>query len=49
MELSLQTLPIDLIYRILDELTDIELFLSAYNVCKRLNTILDSYKRYQVC
>lgn len=48
MHLSLHTLPVDVVYRVLDHLTDIELFLSIANVCQRLNNILHSYYRYQV-
>jgi len=42
------TLPLDIIYRILDHLHDQDLFLSARNVCQRLNIILDSYQRFNV-
>jgi hypothetical protein len=48
MQTSLQTLPIEIIYRILDHLSDNELFMSISNVCQRLNMIIDSYNRYQV-
>jgi len=48
MVLSLLTLPVEMIYRILDQINDKALFLSARNVCQRLNTIIDSYHRYQV-
>ncbi len=44
----LHTLPIELVYLILDELDDRNIFLSCYNVCTRLNAIIDSYHRYQV-
>jgi len=46
--LSLQTLPVEMIYRILDHLTNTELFLSVNNVCQRFNTIVNSYQQYQV-
>ena len=45
---SLHTLPVDLVYRILDRADDFTLVVSCRNVCKRLNTITDSYYRYQV-
>jgi hypothetical protein len=48
MALSLHILPIEMIYQILDELDNKALFLSVYNVCQRLNIILNSYRRYQV-
>ena len=48
MILSLHTLPVHMVYRILDELDDKALFLSVQNVCQRLNTIINSYRRYQV-
>ncbi len=44
----LHTLPIELVYQILDQLDDRNIFLSCYNVCIRLNAIIDSYHRYQV-
>lgn len=46
--LSLHTLPVPLVYHILDHLSEIALLVSMYNVCQRLNTIIDSYHRYQV-
>jgi hypothetical protein len=48
MALTLPTLPVELVYRILDHLNDKTIFLSLRNVCQRLNTIIDSYHRYQV-
>lgn len=45
---SLTTLPIELIYRILDRLTPKHIILSVRNVCKRLNSITDVYHPYQV-
>jgi len=48
MVLSLHILPVEMVYRILDCLTDEELFMSMSNVCQQLNNILDSYPRYQV-
>jgi hypothetical protein len=48
MPLSLHTLPVELVYRILDSLDDATIFLSCRNVCTRLNAIIDTYKRYQV-
>lgn len=46
--LSLQTLPIEIVYRILDHFTEEQLFLAINNVCQRLNAIIKSYLRYQV-
>jgi hypothetical protein len=46
--LSLHTLPVELAYRILDHLDDFIILCSMRNVCKRINTIVDSYHRYQV-
>jgi len=37
MTASLHTLPLELIYQILDKLDDRALFLSMINVCQRLN------------
>ena len=48
MALSLHTLPVELVYRILDNLDDKSMFLSSYNVCTRINTIIHTYHRYQV-
>ena len=45
---SLHTLPVELVYRILDNLDDITIVLSCRNVCVRLNAITDAYHRYQV-
>lgn len=48
MTLSLHTLPIDMIYRILDHLDGKTLFLSIRNVCQYINAVIDSYYPYQV-
>jgi hypothetical protein len=48
MFLSLHTLPVELVYRILDHLDNKSLFLSCTNICRRLNDIIDNYHRYQV-
>lgn len=45
---SLYTLPIDMIYRILDQLDEETIILSIFNVCQRLNAIIDTYHRYQL-
>jgi hypothetical protein len=45
---SLLTLPVELVYRILDNLDQLSILLSLRNVCVRLNTITDTYYRYQV-
>ncbi len=46
--LSLLTLPVELVYRILDNLDEVTILLSFRNVCTRLNIIVDTYYRYQV-
>ena len=48
MSLSLHTLPIDIVYRIFDHLSEKYLFLSTNNLNQRFNAILNSYKRFQV-
>jgi hypothetical protein len=45
---SLLTIPVELVYRILDQLDELTILLSARGVCKRLNLITDTYYRYQV-
>ncbi len=45
---SLLTLPIELVYRILDNVSDKTIVLSLINVCTRLNTIISTYHRYKV-
>ena len=46
--MSLSTLPIELVYRILDHLTQYNILISAFNVCTRWNSIIDTYQPYQV-
>ena len=48
MSLTLQNLPIEMVYRIMDHLNDKSLYLSFINVCQRLNRIIYSSQRYQV-
>jgi hypothetical protein len=45
---SLITLPIELVYRILDNLNRLDILLSVRDVCTRLNAITDTYHPYQV-
>ncbi len=45
---SFLTLPVELVYRILDNLNDQTIFLSLINVCTRLNTIINTYYPYKV-
>ncbi|CAF1411770.1 unnamed protein product [Adineta steineri] len=45
--MSLHTLPVELVYRILDYQTDLTIVISMRNVCQRLNKIVDTYSRYQ--
>lgn len=47
-KLSFLTLPVGLIYRILDHLDEFAILSSVCNVCERLNSILDTYHRYKV-
>jgi hypothetical protein len=42
------SLPVELIYRILDQLEPVDILLSVQDVCIRLNAIIDAYDRYQV-
>ena len=45
---SLPTLPVHLVYCILDNLRPVDILMSVCNVCTRLNSIIDSYRPYQV-
>ena len=45
---SLHTLPVDIVYRIFDHLSDKSLFISASNICQRLNAIQLSYHTFRV-
>ena len=45
---SLHTLPVELVYRILDNLDNVNIFWSLQSVCTRIDTILDTYHPYQV-
>jgi hypothetical protein len=45
---SLLTLPVELVYRILDNLEELTILLSCRDICARLNAITDTYYRYQV-
>jgi hypothetical protein len=45
---SLLTLPIELVYRILDHLEEWKILISVRDVCTRLNNITETYHRYQV-
>ena len=44
----LHTLPVQMVYRILDNLDNKTIFMSCGGVCQRLNAIIDTYKPYQV-
>jgi hypothetical protein len=46
--LSLLMLPVELVYRILDHLDELTIVCSMRNVCIHMNTIVDTYYRYQV-
>lgn len=45
---TLLTVPIEIVYRILDHLDDYALFCCAQNVCTHLNDIINTYNRYNV-
>ncbi len=45
---SLLTLPIELIYRILDNVDILTIEISFQNVCTRLKAITDTYWQYHV-
>lgn len=45
---SLAQVPIELVYRILDRLPSVDIIFNFYNVCTRLNAIIDSYTGIQV-
>lgn len=46
--LNLLQLPIELLFRIFDNLDELNILVSIRNVCRRLNAIIDVYYRYQV-
>jgi hypothetical protein len=48
MPLSLHTLPVEIVYRILDHLDTFAILVSCRNVCEKLNDITDTYYRYRV-
>ena len=48
MKLSLDSLPAHLVSRILDDLSPADIFLSLWNVCTRLNSIINTYPPYSV-
>jgi hypothetical protein len=48
MALSLHTLPVEVVYRILDNLDEQIILFSFYNVCTRLDIIIDTYHRYEI-
>jgi hypothetical protein len=45
---SLHTLPVELIYRIMDNLDAEALLVSFRDVCTRINAIMDTYEPYTV-
>ncbi|UJR29461.1 hypothetical protein I4U23_010673 [Adineta vaga] len=45
---NLHTLPVELIYRVLDHLDMQTILLSTYDVCIRMNTIIDTYQPYKL-
>jgi hypothetical protein len=46
--ISFLTLPVEIVYRILDNLNELSLLISTRDVCTRLNAIIDSYHPYKV-
>ena len=48
MAFSLHTLPVELVYRVLDNLDNKRIFWSCQSVCTRLDAIINSYRPYQV-
>ncbi|CAF4060605.1 unnamed protein product, partial [Adineta steineri] len=47
MPLTILTLPVEIVYRILDHQNDLTMLCSMRNVCQRFDTIIDRYHRYQ--
>ena len=45
---SLNTVPVEIVYRILDQLDLRDIIFSMHEVCTRLNTIVYSYYQYMV-
>lgn len=45
---NLSTLPVELVYRILDHLDVMTILWSMQNVCKRIDAIVGTYHPYQV-
>ncbi len=45
---SLQSLPVELVYGILDNLNELTILFTVRNVCTRLRQITNTYNRYQV-
>ncbi len=45
---SLSTLPVEIVYRILDNFDELTILCSMRDVCTRLNLIIDAYQRYKV-
>lgn len=45
---TLDTLPVELIYHLLDQLDAFTIFTSLYNVCTRFNSIIQSYDQYHL-
>lgn len=44
----LLTLPVELVYRVMDHLDELAILCSIRKVCRRIDTIVDTYYRYQV-
>jgi hypothetical protein len=45
---SLLTLPVELLFRIFDDLDELTIFIYVRNVCTQLKAITDAYLHYQV-
>ena len=46
--LTIDQLPVEIIYKILDELDVCTAFSTLYNVCNRFNEILSTYNQYHL-
>ncbi|CAF1448934.1 unnamed protein product [Adineta ricciae] len=44
---TFSTLPVELVYRIMDHQDELTLFCSMQNISRRLNQILSTYERYR--
>jgi F-box-like len=47
-EVSLPTLPVELLHRVFDDLDASTILFSVQNVCRQLKTVVDTYHRYKL-